>query len=66
VLNINLKPLEIIQKAMQGQVTQQNEAQVTELIMEELKRLHEGVLTRYGLSQGDYQLWKKAVRGKQW
>lgn len=66
VLNINLKPLEIIQKAMQGQVTQQDEAQVTELIMEELKRLHEGVLTRYGLSQGEYQLWKEAVRGKPW
>ena len=32
------------------------------LILEELRRLHEGVLSRYGLRPSEYQQWKQAQR----
>jgi hypothetical protein len=36
---------------------------VQALLVEELRRLHEGVLARYGLLPSEYAVWK-AVHGK--
>ncbi|WP_347557099.1 hypothetical protein [Robbsia sp. KACC 23696] len=38
------------------------QADAEALIVEELRRLHEGVLARYGLRPSDYVAWKKARR----
>jgi hypothetical protein len=36
----------------------QQQNQVQTLIVEELRRLHEGVLSRYGLRPAQYHAWK--------
>ena len=33
-------------------------ANVQALVVEELRRIHEGVLARYGLRPSDYTLWR--------
>jgi hypothetical protein len=38
------------------------QANVQALIIEELRRLHEGVLARYGLRPSEYVLWRKQSR----
>jgi hypothetical protein len=37
-------------------------ASVNALIVEELRRLHEGVLARYGLRPSEYTAWKAVHR----
>jgi hypothetical protein len=37
---------------------------VQAVIVEELRRLHEGVLARYGLRPSEYMAWK-AIHGRQ-
>jgi Fic family protein len=56
------EPLSWIQHAVAQQVPQSEQASVQALIIEELRRLHEGVLARYGLRPSEYTAWK-AVRG---
>ncbi len=60
VLHPNLNSQDIIKNSLKNLVEKQNQPQVSELIIEELKRLHEGVLVRYGLSLTEYKRWQKS------
>lgn len=57
-----LEPLSCIQRAVAEGVPEGEQASVQALIVEELRRLHEGVLARYGLRPSEYTAWK-AVYG---
>jgi Fic family protein len=55
-------PLSSIQLAVTERVPEYEQSNVQALIVEELRRLHEGVLARYGLRPSEYASWK-AVHG---
>lgn len=57
-----LDPLAYIQRAVAEHVPGGEQAGVQALLVEELRRLHEGVLARYGLRPSEYTAWK-AVHG---
>ena len=44
--------------SLQVPVSEQSEVQA--LVVEELRRLHEGVLARYGLRPSEFNAWKNA------
>jgi hypothetical protein len=62
VKHVELEPLFCIQQALAERVPEDERADVQALMIEELRRLHEGVLARYGLRPSEYMAWK-AVRG---
>jgi Fic family protein len=47
-----------IQQSVAAQVPQGEQAEVQALLIDELRRLHEGVLARYGLRPSEYATWK--------
>lgn len=51
-------PLSSIQRAVAERVPEGEQAGVQALTVEELRRLHEGVLARYGLRPSEYAAWK--------
>lgn len=51
-------PLTSIQRSVAERVLEQEQPDVQALIVEELRRLHEGVLARYGLRPSEYMAWK--------
>lgn len=51
-------PLPQIQQAVRAQVAPADQASVQALIIEELRRLHEGVLARYGLRPSEFARWQ--------
>jgi Fic family protein len=53
-----LEPLSCIRRAVEDRVPEDEQADVQALIVEELRRLHEGVLARYGLRPSEYTAWK--------
>lgn len=57
-----LEPLSFIQQAVTMHVAEGEQANVQAVIVEELRRLHEGVLARYGLRPSDYAAWKAVHR----
>jgi len=60
VLNPQEESIKIIEQAVAETVSKSEQEAVTALIIEELRRLHEGVLARYGLRPSDYQKWRRA------
>ena len=62
VTHPDLDPLSCIHQAVIKCVSEQERVSVQALIVEELRRLHEGVLARYGLRPSEYVSWK-AVHG---
>lgn len=62
VMQPGVDPLSLIQRAAAERVPQEVRANVQALMIEELRRLHEGVLARYGLRPSDYAAWKAAAR----
>lgn len=50
--------LAVIQQGVAEHVDEPNRANVQALIIEELRRLHEGVLARYGLRPAQFDAWK--------
>ncbi len=62
VTHPDLDPLSCIQQAVIKRVSEQEGVSVQALIVEELRRLHEGVLARYGLRPSEYASWR-AVHG---
>jgi Fic family protein len=58
VTHSELDPFSGIQQAVRKRVPAQEQASVQALIVEELQRLHEGVLARYGLRPSEYASWK--------
>ncbi|MDX5298694.1 MAG: hypothetical protein LPK85_07060 [Gammaproteobacteria bacterium] len=53
-----LDPLSSIQQSVAERVPEQEQPAVQALIIEELRRLHKGVLARYGLRPSEYAAWK--------
>lgn len=53
-----LEPLTCIEQAVARQVPESERAAVQALVVEELRRLHEGVLARYGLRPSELAAWK--------
>jgi Fic family protein len=53
-----LDPFVTIQKTVAAHVPAHEQPNVQALIVEELRRLHEGVLARYGLRPSEYAAWK--------
>ena len=60
VLNSQADSIQIIERTITEAVSQSEQEAVMALIVEELRRLHEGVLARYGLKPSDYQKWRSA------
>lgn len=53
-----IDPLSSIQRAVAAHVPEREQHDVQALLVEELRRLHEGVLARYGLRPSEYAAWK--------
>lgn len=60
VQNPQVESIQIIEQGVAENVSESEQEAVTALIVEELRRLHEGVLARYGLRPSDYQKWRNA------
>ncbi|MDO5104057.1 MAG: Fic family protein [Lautropia sp.] len=54
-------PLPFIRETVQVQVPEAEQMAVQALIIEELRRLHEGVLARYGLRPAEYEAYRKVL-----
>lgn len=52
-------PLPRIRQAVASGVPEAERDPVQALVIEELRRLHEGVLARYGLTPSDFMVWQK-------
>ncbi|NVE00467.1 Fic family protein [Massilia sp. BJB1822] len=55
-------PLSNIRRSVAERVPEPGQPHVQALIVEELRRLHEGVLARYGLRPSEYAAWKALHR----
>ncbi|MGO4477405.1 Fic family protein [Massilia sp. 2TAF26] len=62
VIHTENEPLASIQRSVARHVPEHEQPSVQALIVEELKRLHEGVLARYGLRPSEYAAWKAVHR----
>lgn len=51
--------MDVIQHTVKAKVSSRERNAVQALIIEELRRLHEGVLARYGLRPSQFEAWKK-------
>jgi Fic family protein len=60
VMQPNQDALTVIRRAVMARVPEADRANVQALIVEELRRLHEGVLARYGLRPSELTVWKAA------
>lgn len=58
VTQAELDPLSHIEGSVAQHVPEHEQPKVKALITEELRRLHEGVLARYGLRPSEYAAWK--------
>ena len=61
VMHPDSDALTLIAQAVAEKVPEPDPAAVQSLIVEELSRLHEGVLARYGLRPSKLAVWKAAV-----
>jgi Fic family protein len=57
-----LDPLTHIQRSVAERIPEHERPGVQPLIVEELRRMHEGVLARYGLRPSEYAAWKTRHR----
>ncbi|MFL6713639.1 MAG: Fic family protein, partial [Sulfurifustis sp.] len=51
-------PVKVIGQAVAARVKETDRNNVQALIIDELRRLHDGVLARYGLRPSDFTAWK--------
>jgi Fic family protein len=63
VLQPQQDPLSLIKAMVGAAVPAHEQTRVQNLLIEELRRLHDGVLARYGLRPSDYAEWRRARRG---
>ena len=62
VVHPEREPLVSIRQSVACHVQEHEQPSVQALIVEELKRLHEGALARYGLWPSEYTAWKAVHR----
>ena len=55
--------LTVIARAVDARVPEPDRAAVQAAIVDELRRLHEGVLARYGLLPSEFAAWKVRMQG---
>ena len=55
--------LAVIARAVDARVPEPDRAAVQAAIVDELRRLHEGVLARYGLRPSEFVAWKVRTQG---
>ena len=55
-------PYVVIQQAVKAQIPESEQKDLQALVIEELRRLHEGVLARYGLRPSEFSAWKAEHR----
>jgi hypothetical protein len=60
VMQPNQDAFTVIQQSVIATVPDADRNDVQALIVEELRRLHEGVLARYGLRPSEFTAWKSA------
>ena len=53
-----LDPLSCIERSVAQRIPEHEQPSVQALLVEELRRLHEGVLARYGVRPSEYLAWK--------
>ena len=51
-------PYAVIRQAVKAQIPESEQKDLQALVIEELRRLHEGVLARYGLRPSEFSAWK--------
>jgi len=51
-------PYAVIQQAVKAKIPESEQKDLQALVIEELRRLHEGVLARYGLRLSEFSAWK--------
>lgn len=62
VTRVGEEPIEVVQSELAARAPEADRENVASLIIEELRRLHEGVLARYGLRLSEFSTWR-ARRG---
>lgn len=60
VMQPALDPRDAMRGIIEQEVPSADQEDVRFVVSDELQRLHDGVLARYGLSRGDYQRWREA------
>lgn len=63
IIHPECDPLVSIQQSVMEHIPEHEQANLQALIIEELRRLHEGVLARYGVRMSEFTAWK-AVHGR--
>lgn len=58
VTHPELDPLSCLRRSVAARVSEEDQPNVQAVIVDELRRLHEGVLARYGLRPSEYAEWK--------
>jgi hypothetical protein len=58
----DIDPLSNIQRSVAEHIPELEQSDVQALLVEELRRLHEGVLARYGVRPSEYAAWKAQNR----
>lgn len=64
VTQLDSDPLLLVRQRVAGAVPAAEREAVQALIVEELRRLHEGVLARYGLRPSEFAAWKAGQEGR--
>ncbi|WP_228548578.1 hypothetical protein [Alloalcanivorax profundimaris] len=54
--------MDVVKESLTDLASEDEQRDVAALIIEELRRLHEGVLARYGLRPAEYQHWREGQR----
>jgi Fic family protein len=58
IMHPEIDPLYCIQRSVAEHIPEHEQLDVQALLVEELRRLHEGVLARYGLRPSEFAAWK--------
>ncbi|MGV7959953.1 hypothetical protein QPK13_02155 [Photorhabdus tasmaniensis] len=58
IVTLEMDSIEVIDKLISNQLSPSERDTLKTLVIEELRRLHEGVLARYGLRPSQFEEWK--------
>ncbi|KEQ15930.1 cell division protein Fic [Endozoicomonas montiporae] len=64
VLSPDSDPIDLIETLLPDDIQDVARSDLSSLIIEELRRLHEGVLARYGLRPSQFKNWQNAQKGR--
>ncbi|WP_201772813.1 Fic family protein [Endozoicomonas numazuensis] len=64
VLSPDSDPIDLIEALLPEDIQETSRSDLSSLIIEELRRLHEGVLARYGLRPSQFKHWQEVQKGR--